>query len=389
MSIVDYVSRNWALASLIIYIINIILLFTFNPFDVINNYTQSVIFSVVFIGFLNSILWYYFKYIIKDNNQEDYEVISFMSRVLIFITSIFLFMALLFFVTYFFILSSVSVNLIITILNIAILVGLLAMGYKFFSNLINPNTNIGMVVELLVNIIFFIPCLLIEFIEFIKHEYKITTKTVWLILLFEIIVIGLRFGVPYLYTLYNKFMINANGSLLKDGPIYLNEETTLGVFQDYTSEDETKNKNFNYNFALSSWIWINPQPESTSDAYNKRTSLLNYGDILQINFNKNKIEVFAATTQNSIEDPNKLVKVYETDILYQRWNNFVINYFGGTLDLFINNELVISKINITPILFPNKVTCGSKNGINGGIKNIIYYDNILTKPDIASIYNKL
>ena len=84
-----------------------------------------------------------------------------------------------------------------------------------------------------------------------------------------------------------------------------------------------------------------------------------------------------------------MVNVYESsNIPYQRWNNFVINYFGGTLDIFINNILVVSKINITPILYPNKVTSGASNGINGGIKNIVYFDKVLSRNQVHSIYNK-
>ena len=191
--------------------------------------------------------------------------------------------------------------------------------------------------------------------------------------------------VPYLYKLYKTYISPIDSTVLEEGPIYLNNEKTVGVFQDLNDTDAQKK----YNYAISCKIWLNPQPESTSNAYNERTSLLNYGDIINIYHYKNKLEIFAATTdkQNTINDPNNLIKVYENDnILYQRWNNIIINYFGGTLDVFINNELVLSQINITPILFANKIVCGSKNGINGGIKSLTFYDKTLTKNEIESIY---
>ena len=38
-------------------------------------------------------------------------------------------------------------------------------------------------------------------------------------------------------------------------------------------------------------------------------------------------------------------------------------------------------------MYYNKVTAGTDNGINGGIKDIVYYDKVLSKRDINSIYN--
>ena len=83
-----------------------------------------------------------------------------------------------------------------------------------------------------------------------------------------------------------------------------------------------------------------------------------------------------------------LIYVYE-NILYQRWNNFIINYSGGTLDIFINNNLVVSKQNIIPIQHTDIQTMviGTKNGIHGGLKELVYYDKVLSKNEIYAIYN--
>ena len=232
-------------------------------------------------------------------------------------------------------------NIFILILNIFIIIS--AFGYKFFSKFLEDQVSGYLLLEFLLNIIFYIPCLFIDIIDFIRYQLKITTKTVWLILIIQIILILLRIFIPYLYGLYKKYMLPVNSVIIEEGPIYLNNEKTVGVFQNLNDIDSIRN----YNFAISCRLWINPQPSSTSEAYNKKTSLLNYGDIVNIYHYNNKIQIYAATTnkKNSINSPNKLIKVYEdNNILYQRWNNIVINNFGGTLDVFINNKLVLSKL---------------------------------------------
>ena len=70
---------------------------------------------------------------------------------------------------------------------------------------------------------------------------------------------------------------------------------------------------------------------------------------------------------------------------YQRWNNFIINYYGGTLDIFVNNKLVSSTPNITPLNNIQNAIAGQTDGVYGGIKNVVYYKKTLTKQEINLI----
>ena len=236
-------------------------------------------------------------------------------------------------------------------------------------------------------ILSYIPCLFITIVGYFKDQFDITTSKIWLLLLLEILIIGLRFLLPILYSAFNR-LITPKGNMLVKDAVYLNNLTSLGIFQ---SAQQAKDGNFherhifNYNYALSFWLWINPQPASTSSAYNRSTPIVNFGDILKINFNRNKIEIYAATSKKNVK-PEQLIRVYTwKKIEYQRWNNFVVNYSGGTLDIFINNVLVSSTPNITPITQFEKATAGSENGIYGGIKNVVYYENILSRREINII----
>ena len=374
----------------IVYIINLGLVIYFNPFNVASNFTKTFIILSIITGILNIFV---FMRLSTSKSSGFFKILS----------TLFILYGLIYSIYYFIIFTPWPLTIIITILNILLIICVLSIGYKSFSTLFSKtfytkdakgnSSKVGLVLTLIKHLIFYIPCLFIDFIDFIKHEYKITTKTVWIILLIELIIVILRVILPYLYKIYN----HVDGHLVKKGPIYLNTETNLGNFQNIKPSNLTKLTNIKYNYAISAWIWINPQPQSTNSAYNKSTSLLNYGDVLNINFNKNKLEFWAASngkksnnnkhTDNMLPSNNK-IKIYELkNVPYQKWNNIIFNYDGGTLDIFINNKLVSSTINITPIMYYNIVTSGATNGINGGIKDIIYYDKVLSKNDIYSIYS--
>jgi len=312
------------------------------------------------------------------------------------IAVLFVFFGLLFITGYFFTSTPWSLTLIINILNIGILIGLLSIIYTlgkslFANNDTNSQDTNPSLLKLLKLIVFYIPCLFIDLIEYIKKQFGLTKRTAYIILLIEFIIIGLRFFIPFIYKNVEK-VTEIQGIILNEGPIYTNQETDLGIFQNYNNDISNlllnKKSIFNYNYSLSCSIWINPQPPSTNDAYNKSTTLLNYGNILKINFNKNKIEIFASTTSDTAL-LNKLVKIYEIkDIAYQKWNNFILNYSGGTLDIFINGQLVSSSINITPVMYYDKVVSGANNGIYGGIKDITYFNKVLSQKQIKKINAK-
>jgi hypothetical protein len=233
----------------------------------------------------------------------------------------------------------------------------------------------------------YIPCFFISIVDSIKHELKITTPKIWILLFLEMLIIGLRVLLPILYTKFNSLIV-PNGNILIKNPVYLNKLTSLGIFQSaqqLKDNDYTETSIFNYNYALSFWVWISPYSAATSPAYTKSTSILNFGDILKINFDRNIIKIYAATTKDNSPHTH-LIKVYELKTIeYQRWNNFIVNYSGGTLDIFINNSLVSSTPNITPISQLENSTVGSFNGIYGGIKNIVYYEHTLSQREINVI----
>ena len=218
--------------------------------------------------------------------------------------------------------------------------------------------------ELFKQIFFFIPCLLIEFVKYIEYQFNITTKPVWILLLLELIIIVLYFLIPIVL----KSIVFHEGKEILKGPVYTNNLTNLGTYQNLTM---TKKLNYNYNYGLSFSLYINPQPASTSPAYTKYTSLFNYANKPNILYNAKK-NILKIVFQNN---KNDLVNIYEMkNPSYQKWMKFVINYNSGNVDIFIDNNLVASKTGIAPYMTLDNITAGSKNGINGGIKNVLYFN---------------
>jgi len=149
---------------------------------------------------------------------------------------------------------------------------------------------------------------------------------------------------------------------------------------------------FSYSYALSGWFYINPQPPSTSIAYTKYTNILNYGKKINIEYNGklNSLRVMAAKPADKGEDKNMSIEVYKTsDIMYQKWNNFVINYDNGMVDVFLNGVLVATASGIMPFMSFDDIVVGSNNGIMGGICNVTYYKNILPEKTIRMNYKSL
>ena len=143
----------------------------------------------------------------------------------------------------------------------------------------------------------------------------------------------------------------------------------------------------NYHYALSGWFYINPQPPATSAAYTKYTNILDYGGkpTVQYNGQLNSLRVIAETGYGE-----KHVVIFETkDIIYQKWNNIVINYAGGTMDVFLNGELVGSLPNVVAYMRYENIDIGAENGIQGGICNVTYYNDNLPKSKIVGAYRLL
>ena len=151
------------------------------------------------------------------------------------------------------------------------------------------------------------------------------------------------------------------------------------------------NHKLDYNFAISMWVFIDDHGIETNSSYTQYTPLFDYGNKPTLLYYgiKNELLIQTISCMNTIDGkkckPNTSFRTNK--ILYQRWNHIVMNYTGGTLDIFINNHLVGTAINVIPYMESDTISVGSENGIHGGISNVVYYKKPLTKSTIGIIYN--
>jgi len=73
----------------------------------------------------------------------------------------------------------------------------------------------------------------------------------------------------------------------------------------------------------------------------------------------------------------------------QKWNNIVVNFVRGTLDVFINKKLVASVSNLIPYMSNDNIYIGDNPGISGAVANVTYFSRPISQQKISFFYNNL
>ena len=256
--------------------------------------------------------------------------------------------------------------------------------------------------SLISNLIFYIPCLLSDFINLITGKLKNSSLGNWIIIGICLFIISL-----YLSSSWIEKRINTNGGkLLLNRPIYTENNTILANYLQLNGTDILGNIPYNYKYSISFWFCIHSMPPSTNINYDKPTSLMNFGGKPDVLYNaktntltvtvptnepKGTVGVKEHTPSNYIElDQYGNRIVYKQEYMpLQKWNHMVIIYNGGTMDVFMNNELVVSSIEVSPYMSYDVLTVGSNKGVSGGICNVIYFDKVIKGTDVNFLYNSV
>jgi hypothetical protein len=291
------------------------------------------------------------------------------------------------------------------ILNLLIVVIVLALIYRTMNVKIpdnNANLKKNAFFDMILNSIFYIPCLFSNTVDSTLNfgnnvfgsqgpSYFTKEKNSFIMLLTVIVLILLYIFGPILY----EKIILQGGNLLVNKPVNTNNEYSLGTYEQLNGSD-----NFDYQYAISSWIFINSDAPNTNDSYNKYTTLLNFGGKPNILYNGSTNSLMVTMQQKDLNKNtnNKLLEFDEEgnrilyikhNVLLQKWNNIIINYNGGILDIFINGELVKSDIGVVPYYTLDSLIIGKNGGLNGGICNVVYFKKPLTALNIYFLYNMI
>ena len=142
-------------------------------------------------------------------------------------------------------------------------------------------------------------------------------------------------------------------------------------------------ENNNYHYSFSFWLFLVP----LTTVIDKKDIIYTYGNRPSMYFNHNNREL---TLEYINYETNSSIILYKTNnILYQKWNNIVINNNYGSYDIFINGNLMGSYKNIVNYQINSNelLKIGSKNNKDiGGISNFYYYENPLDLNKITEIY---
>lgn len=279
--------------------------------------------------------------------------------------------------------------------------------------------------------ILYIPCLFLDFLQSSQSAVGDTTRPIWIIVAIELLLIAILYGGPYLLN-----YIGASASQIVSAPVPLDPQydtnlTTqspqIFIFHntglDRTPEDNAANCPIEekklYHYSISGWFILN----NNVTTKNQDLEIFNFGDTPKMTYNPytNELKLTSATvnmtTRNSetteVYNSRKYYKAIakvkakgsvqrnakfqmlteddelDAEIPLQRWNYFVLNYDGKTMDLFLNNKLIHRSDFIMPDIQLKPITVGAKDGLNGSMCNFVFHKYPLTKEQIRWTYTMM
>ena len=398
------------------FLISVFIFYFWDPFSLATKYFGASTFAILFVGvfligmMINYTLLFSTKEQLKEQNTVwDYFVKTFIIGSSLGISGGFLY----------WILKGVNhlhstSSIVAFIINLLLLLVMLGLVFKVLMS--SQFIQTSPFVRFITNFIFYIPCIFVSIIDTIViffsrqniDKIEIGNRTEFILLGFGLLLIGLYFTLPYL----ENYISLQGGTQLINEPIYTNSQYDLASYiqlNNINTKDINKKDTkiiYDYDYGISFWLYI----DSNATSRDKYMTIFNYGDKPRVLY-KSSTNTMMITEQSNESMPtnpinNSNIKNIQTNItdtddngnriiykrkniLLQKWNNIIMNYSGGTLDIFYNGELVKSEPNVVPYMTMDTLSVGENNGINGGICNLVYFKNTLTKRQIYYLYNSV
>lgn len=140
------------------------------------------------------------------------------------------------------------------------------------------------VLYLFIKLFRYIPCLIIDCVNWIRREFSITTRPVWILLFIEAIIVGAYFLVPLLF---NATLFSGSTALTHEitdisTPTRLNTLNSIGIVRTPECASKLKTK---HSYAISGWLFLSSHPPSMIGGGNKFINVLDFGGIPSIEYN--------------------------------------------------------------------------------------------------------
>jgi hypothetical protein len=154
------------------------------------------------------------------------------------------------------------------------------------------------------------------------------------------------------------------------------EQTFMDYMKDHVN---TPAQEFKYEYRLTFETFFHNIPPNTTHLGNQFVRVFSFGEKPSVWYKSNTQEFQFRTVEYKEREGRLRPKeriLYTHKIPVQKWNLTEINYKNGTIDIFINQELVHTESGLVPYIENDEIYSGQKDGMNGGIRNIMYYNEI-------------
>ena len=435
---------------LLVFILITTLLYFVNPWGIMTNYGGPIVFFTLFIGMICGILIIAYQKFLSDTGESSQmsempSGLAFILKGAYILAAIAISGGLIFgalkMMGVFNQDASKPESWGNVIFNLIVFCSMLGIIYKLANagGFLDKNP----LYRLILNTLLYIPCILVTIPNFIISLFSGVSKpgaafTPPKPFEIKMLVLGLVLSSGYFLWafLLKPFLksryLKQGGKQFVNQPIPTDILTSVASYQTLSGSDK-----FDYRYAISFWFYIDAFPPSTNSSYMKVVPILSYGENPTIkyssetntmfitvkqnteansdttNIKKEEIEIKSETVKNWKSSQDKISNAIEAvksmsfsltgevdaegnriiykqpNVLLQKWNHVVLNYSGGTLDVFYNGKLVKSAIEVVPYMKYDNLTIGTENGVKGNVANLMYFKMPLDILTIHTLYTSL
>lgn len=146
------------------------------------------------------------------------------------------------------------------------------------------------ILYLFIKVFRYIPCLIIDGVNWIRREFSITTRPVWILFAIEAVIIGAYFLIPLLFnaTLFSGSTALTNDILDISSLKQLNSLGNVGIVRTPECSSKLKTK---HSYAISGWLFLSAHPPSMTSGGNKFVNVLDFNGIPKIEYNSSTNEL--------------------------------------------------------------------------------------------------